>query len=179
MKSQKNKKKTNKKKTNKKNNKQMQSLNCSPTNNTKNYTCYTDSDLKKMKNVWNARHPDNIITTTNSKNIWEKLKNYYSNVCNKESCWVKQMSSGTKMEKELLNAFAPESPEIWKKNPNEWLSSIDILSVMNQYEKNYKCFEFIGPSPIDYDTHKLNNDCVWEELCHFNLSKLIKNGKKK
>ena len=24
-----------------------------------------------------------------------------------------------------------------------------------QYEKTYKCFEFLGPSPIDYDTHKM------------------------
>jgi hypothetical protein len=47
---------------------------------------------------------------------------------------------------------------------------------MNQYEKKYKCFDFLGPSPIDYDTHKLYGECVWEELCHFNLSKQLKLG---
>ena len=50
---------------------------------------------------------------------------------------------------------------------------------MNQYEKKYKCFEFIGPSPIDYDTHKVNGDCVWEELCNFNLANQIKKNKTK
>jgi hypothetical protein len=86
------------------------------------------------------------------------------------------MTKNTKMEKELLEAFAPESPKEWEKNPNEWLSSLDILQVMNQYEKKYKCFDFLGPSPIDYDTHKLYGECVWDELCHFNLDSQIKKG---
>jgi hypothetical protein len=156
-------------------------LNCSPINKSVNqhFTCYTDEDLQKLRNMWNARHPDRPIQTNNSKEIWEHLKAYYTNVCNKESCWVRQMTKNTKMEQELLDAFAPESPKEWKKNPNEWLSSIDILEVMNQYEKKYKCFEFLGPSPIDYDTHQLYGECVWEELCHFKIVDQIKNGKTK
>lgn len=155
-------------------------LSCSPENKNKNkdknYTCYSENDLKQLKKMWNARHPDNPIKTNNSKQIWSTLKEYYNNTCNKESCWVRQMTKNTKLEKELLDAFAPESPKEWKKNPNEWLSSIDILNVMRQYEKKYKCFDFLGPSPIDYDTHELNGQCVWEELCHFNLQNHINNG---
>ena len=146
-------------------------LNCSPKNKNTNYTCYSDSDLYKLKDMWNARHPDRPIKTKNTKQIWILLKEYYATICNKESCWVRQMTKNSKQEQELLDAFAPESPKEWKKNPNEWLSSIDILQVMNQYEKKYKCFDFLGPSPIDYDTHKLYGKCVWEELCHFDLDK--------
>jgi hypothetical protein len=156
--------------------KQFKKLNCSPENKEKEYTCYSDSDLNKLKEIWNIRHPDQPIKTSNPKQIWETLKEYYASVCNKETCWVRQMTKNTKMEQELLDAFAPESPAEWNKNPNEWLSSIDILKVMNQYEKKYKCFDFIGPSPIDYDTHKLYGECVWEELCHFNLKEQIKKG---
>jgi ribosomal protein L44E len=151
-------------------------LNCSPENKNRDYTCYSDIDLYKLRDMWNARHPDRPIYTKNSKTIWYKLKEYYATICNKESCWVRQMTKNTKLEKELLDAFAPESPKDWEKNPNEWLSSIDILQVMNQYEKKYKCFDFLGPSPIDYDTHKLNDKCVWEELCHFKLFEQIKKG---
>jgi len=156
-------------------------LNCSPQskNIKKKYTCYSDENLHKMRDIWNARHPDQAILTNDSKEIWIKLKNYFNRVCNKESCWIKQMAVGTKMEKDLLEAFAPQSPKEWKKNPNEWLTSVDIVEVMNQYEKSYKCFEFLGPSPIDYDSHKLFGECVWEELCHFNLSNQIKKGKTK
>jgi hypothetical protein len=154
-------------------------LNCSPTNKKKDYTCYTDEDLMRLREMWNERHPDRPITNTNSKDIWLQLKHYYSNICNKESCWIRQMTKNTKMEEDLLDSFAPESPQEWKKNPNEWLSSIDIIEVMNQYEKKYKCFEFLGPSPIDYDTHKLYGECVWDELCHFSLSNQINRGKTK
>ena len=66
-----------------------------------------------------------------------------------------------------------------KKNPNEWLSSIDIMNVMKQYEKAYKCFDFIGPTPIDFDTRKLYGECVWDELCNFSIQEQIKNGKTK
>ena len=151
-------------------------LNCSPKNKHNEYTCYSDDDLIKLKGMWNARHPDKPITTNDSKQIWQQLKDYYASICNKESCWVRQMTKNTKMEKELLEAFAPESPKEWEKNPNEWLSSLDILQVMNQYEKKYKCFDFLGPSPIDYDTHKLYGECVWDELCHFKLDSQIKKG---
>ena len=156
--------------------KQFIKLNCSPENKSKDYTCYSDNDLYKLRDMWNARHPDRPIKTKNIRKIWEQLKQYYATICNKESCWVRQITKNTKLEKELLDAFAPESPKEWIKNPNEWLSSLDILQVMNQYEKKYKCFDFLGPSPIDYDTHKLHDDCVWEELCNFDLAKQLKAG---
>jgi hypothetical protein len=89
------------------------------------------------------------------------------------------MVKDSKLKKELMDSFAPESPEDWKKNPNEWLSSVDIMQVMRQYENKYKCFDFMGPSPIDFDAIELHGKCVWEELCHFNLAQQIKNGKTK
>ena len=153
-------------------------LNCSPEKE-KSYTCYSENNLYKLRDMWNFRHPDCYIKTNNTKKIWTKLKEYYATICNKESCWVRQITKNTKLEKELLDAFAPESPKEWKKNPNEWLSSIDILKVMGQYEKKYKCFDFLGPSPIDYDTHKIYGECVWDELCNFKLSKHIQNGHSK
>jgi hypothetical protein len=156
-------------------------LNCSPTNehSINNFTCYDNDDLLELKKNWNARHPDKPMNTNNPKEIWNQLKNYYSTICNKESCWVRQIIKNPKLKKDLLNSFAPKSPDKWKKNPNEWLSSLDIIQVMNQYEKKYKNFDFIGPSPIDYDTHVLNDECVWEELCHFNLLNHLKKGHNK
>lgn len=159
----------------------LSQLRCSPrTKKTKrDYTCLSDEALMKLKNLWNARHPDAKIKTTDSKEIWKTLNAKLKDVCNKESCWLKQKFTQGKLDKELSDSFAPKSPEEWKKNPNEWLSSTDILKVMKQYEKTYKCFDFMGPSPIDYDTIEMYGECVWEELCKFNLSDQIKSGKTK
>ena len=53
-------------------------LNCSPKNKNKeaDYTCYSNSDLYKLKDMWNARHPDRPIKTKNPKKIWIILKEY-------------------------------------------------------------------------------------------------------
>jgi hypothetical protein len=160
---------------------ELKKINCSPKdkNEIKNYTCYTDKSLFKFRDKWNIRHPYEKITTNDPKEIHKLLANYLSNVCNKESCWLKQNHEFGKLDEDFKDSFAPESPHEWKKNPNEWLSSIDIIKVMKQYEKAYKCFDFIGPSPIDFDEKKVYGECVWEELCNFNLKQQIKEGKTK
>ena len=79
-------------------------------------------------------------------------------------------NEGASATKDLFNYFAPESPKTWNKNPNEWLSSVDITKVMKQYEDAFPFFEFIGPSPIDFDkTPKGESSCVYEELCNFDI----------
>ena len=168
-------------KKNKKNTSFLKKLRCSPKEKNKmnSFSCYTDDSLYKLRNLWNSRHPDEVINTNEPKEIWNRLNNYMKNVCNQESCWLKQNFTAGQVDNELKESFAPESPEEWKTNPNEWLSSMDIIKVMKQYEKAYKCFEFIGPSPIDYDKKKLYGECVWDELCHFNLAEQIKKGKTK
>lgn len=157
----------------------LQHVNCSPKekNEMNDFTCYNNKALYKLRDLWNARHPDVLIKTNDTKEIHKLLTRNMSNVCKKESCWIKQVSGV--LESDLTDSFAPESPSDWKKNPKEWLTSVDINKVMKQYEKAYKCFDFIGPSPIDFDTRLMYGECVWEELCNFNLAEQIKKGKTK
>jgi len=154
--------------------------NCSPNPNKSEFSCYTSDALFKMKEYWNSRHERDAISTNEPKNIWSELKLKMSNSCDRESCWLRSKFMEGKVDGELLNyTFAPKSPDDWKRKPNEWLSSLDIEAVMKQYEKFYKCFEFLGPSPIDFDVKKLYGECVWEELCNLNLSEYIKRNKNK
>jgi hypothetical protein len=153
---------------------------CSPNPNGEKYTCYSSKSLLKMKKLWNKRHPNNRIQSNDPKKIWSAFKSNLKNVCNRESCWLRAKFMEGNLDSELINfTFAPSVPESWKKNPNEWLNSMDIESVMKQYERFYKCFEFLGPSPIDFDAHKMYGECVWEELCKFELEEMIKRGKNK
>ena len=144
----------------------LQKINCSPKdkNEINDFSCYTNKSLYKLRNLWNARHFDVPIL---------------SNDANKESCWLKQTSAFGKLQSEMTDSFAPESPPEWKKNPTEWLTSVDIMNVMKQYETAYKCFDFMGPSPIDFDTRKLYGECVWDELCNFSLADQVRAGKTK
>jgi Txe/YoeB family toxin of Txe-Axe toxin-antitoxin module len=170
-----------KKKIGGKQNQKLRKINCSPKpkDELNDFSCYTNKSLIELRDRWNARHPDVKINTNSPKEIHNKISEILKDICNNEACWLRQNSEFGKLESELSESFAPESPPEWKKNPNEWLSSTDIIKVMRQYEKAYKCFDFIGPSPIDFDTRLLYGECVWEELCNFNLEKLIKKGKTK
>lgn len=144
------------------------------------FTCYTKNSLFKLKEIWNKKHPDMLITSNKPREIWESLNYVFGKTCGRESCWLKHKALSENIPLDIKkNTFAPKRPDAWKEKPDEWLSSIEILEVMKQYEKIYSCFDFIGPSPIDYDKHIAYGECVWEELCEFNLDKTLKDGKRK
>ena len=141
------------------------------------FTCYSENDLFKMRDLWNTRHKDMLIVATDPKEIWTNLKKKMENACHNEACWLKQKFVENNLEdnKELASyTFAPKSPEKWKTNHNTWLNSTDIEKVMKQYEHAYPCFRFIGPTPIDFDKQLYDDKCVWDDLCKFDLSKYKK-----
>jgi hypothetical protein len=165
-------------------------INCSPAVKNKTVdssTCYTPDVLIKIKDAYNKSHSKSeYIPWSNPKEIWRTLNKRLVN-CSKEDCWLSSIKD-KQLAQELKDViFAPTHPPQWLKNPNEWLTDLDISNVMKQYEKTYSNFKFIGPSPIDFDSKvergKIpwadsgnSNDkvCVWEELCHLDVSKLLK-----
>lgn len=150
-----------------------------PNNGAHKDTCYTPEALTKMKNLWNARHKDDKIESDNAQNIWSELRKRFAGVCDSEKCWLRQSFVQNKLDHDIMNyTFAPDAPQSWNKNPNEWLSSSDITAVMKHFEKKYKYFAFLGPSPIDFDTQLLYGDCVWEDLCKFSVSRMIQRHKR-
>ena len=152
-------------------------LNCSPKSEFK-FSCLNSETLLKMRNIWNKNF-NKKINSNNPKQIWKFLKNNIKN-CNNEKCWIDTLfKNKNKTYKLKKNLFAPASPITWKKNKTEWLSSIDITNVMDQYEKKYPNFKFLGPSPIDFDLKKSFNQCVWNEICKFNLKNYLQKGKSK
>ena len=158
----------------------MKRLNCSPlvtknnsTRKLKNISCFTDNGLKKMVDHWNIKHPDDKIKTKNSREIWKFFKEKFSNVCNTERCWLRQKFIEND-NGDLIKFFSPNAPKIWRDKPYTWLNSKDIEEIMNQYEDAYNFFEFIGPTPIDFDKKIDDKECVWNELCNFSLKNKIK-----
>lgn len=167
-----------------------QKPNCSPEvkNETINpHTCYTPDVLIKIKDAYNKSHSKSeYIPWSNPQEIWRTLNKRLVN-CAKEDCWLSTIKD-KQLEQELKDVvFAPEHPPEWLKNPNEWLTDLDISNVMRQYEKTYSNFKFIGPSPIDFDSRVKRGElpwarpgnssdkvCVWEELCHLDIAKLMK-----
>ena len=148
-----------------------------------NESCFTIEALRKIATKWNETHPQMKIefsTITTGKTLWNAINNVMKYKCDNEVCWLKQdFIKDNYLQKELLKNFKPFMPKSWSENPREWLNTIDIRDVMNQYEIKYPSFEFIGPVPMDFDTKVGFGECVVDELCKINLEHLKKKGKVK
>ena len=147
---------------------------CHPRISKKKKTCLDYKILLKLKKKWNLRHPDKKIKTKKKNELFNKLKEAYSNICDNEICWINKGLNGNENKEKLkLKLFAPETPKKWHTNINEWLDSTDLNKVMKQYEEKHPNFKFLGPAPIDFDTYKSNNNCVWPEICNININNII------
>ena len=75
----------------------------------------------------------------------------------------------------------PKQPDSWKSDPDMWLDSTNIESVMKQYEEDYPTFKFLGPFPIDFaapDPYSGAKDkCLIGEICDLNLKESAAAGK--
>lgn len=143
-------------------------------------SCFTKGTILDLKGTYNKYNPDKPIHSNNPTEIRSMIQRRLPH-CQKESCWVKNVAQSDVKNKLMSLLFAPPQPSEWKKNPSSWLSNFDILGVLKQYEQNFLNFLFIGPSPIDYDYRKPDQEmrCVCPKLCEFDLQSVFKQGKRK
>ena len=138
-------------------------------------TCLPIDMLLRLRDKWNTLHPSHAIPTssTTKENLWIELRNRLKNQynCETEYCAVQKLGvDGSEQY------FRPKKPEEWKKKPTEWHDSVTLSSVMEQYENADPSFEFIGPTPIDFDSDVNGlGTCILDELCNLNLTNM-KNG---
>jgi len=140
--------------------------------NNKSKTCMRLDSLRKIANELNKderfnKYKDIDIKKYNKKNK-EKLVNQ---IKKKITCDSKLDFCILKKHKNFLNIiqrdFKPKGPI----NNDEWLSSLDLINVMEHYENKYDDFEFIGPYPIDFKY-------IYNEFFNLNMKKLMKSKKK-
>lgn len=138
--------------------------NCSINNNYKNNTCMKIETLKKI-----AKKVDKNIDITkygndNKNKLLKKVKKKLRCENNIDFCILKKEDEFYNI---LYDDFKPKGPL----DNEEWLSSLDLINVMEHYENKYKDFEFLGPFPIDFHF-------LYKDFSNINLKKLI-NGHKK
>jgi hypothetical protein len=146
-------------------------------------TCFSIDALRKIATKWNTTYPERAINFTDStsgKSLWNSINNAMRAECTNEVCWLKHdFIKETPLAHELMKNFRPMMPKKWESNPREWLNTIDIRNVMNQYEVKHPDFEFIGPVPMDFDSNMGFGQCVINELCNIKLESQFEKGKRR
>jgi hypothetical protein len=165
-------------------------------------TCLPAPAILRLVKYWNKSHPKDKIaggaTRKMSKaaasalysRLRETVKRRYR--CDTEYCIVKKSGVPDNERRSFLGHFRPEKPKVWDKKDRQWLDSLNIENVMRQYEAANPAFQFIGPTPIDFDTilsprkkkgsteaPAPGDQCVTNELCRFSVEGNRRAGKTK
>jgi hypothetical protein len=131
-------------------------------------------DSKSIDDIYTASpHTDDEAKTAEQK--LNKLRSDKKEECDTDLCLIKTSSISRDKKKRALDLTAPTARKEMQKSDDEWLSDGDIADIIKQYENYYKNFEFIGPSPIDFDspsTYRPGN-CVCNNLCNFSVSRYL------
>ena len=128
-------------------------------------SCFSKKQLLSMTKLLNIT----VASPRNNKDtLWNAINQHMLNVCdsNDESCWIEKMNI------DVSSSHVPIAPSKWKSNPYEWLTSVDILNVMIQYEHRYRSFKFVGVFPIDFATKTHSGSCISSELCNVQFNRI-------
>lgn len=144
---------------------------CAP-NSPYDYTCFSMNSLKKIAIKLNNDARFSTYKPINPKKYSKKSKNKFVKEIQKKLNCKKHLDfcildKTGEFYEEIKSTMKPKGPT----NKDEWLSTIDIKDVMNQYEKKYKDFNFMGPYPMDFLQ-------IYKELANLNLKQLSKRQKK-
>lgn len=134
----------------------------------KAYNLNADSDKIKLHQNLEILNPKKY-----KKYLLNEFNKRMGDKCTTQKCWTEQsfISNMKKLAREELEkyTFRPDGPT----GKFEWLNTININEVMEQYERTNKNFKFLGAVPIDFD------DFERFGIKNLDYSKLISEGKDK
>jgi hypothetical protein len=103
---------------------------------------------------------------------------------NQDLSFLKALPLSPEEQQSLAKEYLrPEQPKKWSEDPDMWLDSLNIESVMKQYEEAYPQFDFMGPFPIDFaapDPYEKSGQkkCLIREICDLRMEKALRDGKR-
>lgn len=144
---------------------------CAPSKKYTNGSCFSTDSLKKIAHAYNRKNNTQIDVDTSKKELVEQLTKTFTN-CKTQTCWLSSDIVKSLNDEEINQyTFRPIGPQ----KQYEWLSTLHIDDVINQYESVYKDFVFLGAVPNDFQ--KLHGLGLTEK--EFEFDDFIKNKKTK
>lgn len=125
------------------------------------------AEVENLRKVYNSEHPkESPIPKGSMKATWEEIRKRMHEKCQSgvTECIVRHM-----MKK-------PKAPESWSKNPEEWLSSLDIDNFERELMHIFPKYYYMGAIPIDFDKKSKTGTCVVNALCSTKIKQIYDKG---
>lgn len=126
-----------------------------------------EGEVETLRKVYNEEHPsESPIKSGTIKTVWNDIRKRLHKKC----------STGTA---ECIAAHMirkQKAPESWTKNPEEWLSSLDIDAVEKEFMHTFARYTYLGTIPIDFDKKTSTGRCLVDALCSIKLKDLYDKG---
>jgi len=119
---------------------------CAPSKKYTDGSCFELDSLKDIARHYNKKYGDIITITDDKKKLVQALDEKLTDKCSEQTCWLRQ-EFARGIQNEMIKTFRPKGPSKSK----EWLSTIDIDKVMEQYQDKYKDFCYLGTVPSDFE----------------------------
>jgi hypothetical protein len=123
-----------------------------------------------------------ILSQTNVSSLRKALEQRLNVKPDNEMSFLYALPFSEQEKQELAKLYLrPQQPPKWKEDPDMWLDSTNIDSVMKQYEEAFPSFEFMGPFPIDFaapDPYIRTGEkkCLIREICGLRMEEALKQG---
>jgi len=124
-------------------------------------------EIENLRVAYNREHAkDNPIPKGDLKSVWSEQQKRFHSQCEKGrmECIAAHMIK------------KPNAPTSWEKNPEEWLSSIDIEAAEREFMKVFPKYHFVGCVPIDFDKKSKTGTCIVSALCSIYIKALYDKG---
>jgi len=145
-------------------------LKCAPSKKYEEGSCFTLDSLKLIAEKYNEINNNKINISDNKKEMVDELTKAFSKSCDSQTCWLRQdIVKNLDNEDIKNNTFRPAGPS----RKYDWLSTTNIDDVVEQYEKIYPDFVFLGAVPNDFEELPLLG------LSNINFDDFVDSGKTK
>lgn len=124
-------------------------------------------EIENLRIVYNKEHSgETPIPKGDWKTVWKHLQKRFHSKCEtgRLECIAAHMLK------------KPNAPPSWEKNPEEWLSSLDIEAIEKEYMKVFPKYYFVGCVPIDFDKKSKTGSCIVNALCSLRIKDLYDKG---
>lgn len=147
-------------------------MKCAPNKEFKEGSCFTVDSLKYLIKAWNdmalkKKGGKKIFIEINDqdtkKDLLIKILNVFPECNGNQICLLSKRHIFRELPQDVQDdifklTFRPSGPNKPDKNGNyEWLSTLHIDAVMEQYEKRFPDFKFLGAIPSDWDDKEVDD----------------------